>query len=227
MEQLQVELAARYQAIAEENRELVLAGGHPDLHIDDDLQKQRVGLTLVAPLPVHWTRNIGFALAKLKDFEPDQYYYPANDLHLTVIDLVAGKVNQQLTDFPIEKIKATLAKSLAQAKAFDWELKGLVATDGAVIACGYYSAELMALREQVRKTFDQAGMPVREHRPAFTAHVTVARYRELLSDPDAFLGMVDNFRNIGFGETKVQTVNLVWHDWYNHHQEVLATYHLK
>lgn len=227
MEQLQAELVARYQAIAQENREVVLAGGHPDLHVDDDWQNQRVGLTLVVPLPVHWTRNLGFAMAKLKEFEPEQYYYPAKDLHLTVIDLVAGKVNQQLTDFPLAKIKATLAKSLTQAKAFDWELRGLVATDGAVIACGYYSPELMALRKQVRETFKAAGTPVSEHRPAFTAHVTVARYRKLLSDPGAFLGMVDNLRNIGFGATKVQTVNLVWHDWYNHHQEVLATYHLQ
>ena len=59
--------------------------------VDPNLQNlkadSREGLTLLVKLPAHVTRNISFVLNDLKKLEPFQYYYTANTIHITVMDI--------------------------------------------------------------------------------------------------------------------------------------------
>ena len=83
-----MDLTAKYQAINQRGTELLLAGGDIDPWLSDRAADRRRGLSLIFTLPAHVSRNISFALGKLREVEPGQYYYPAQDMHVTVIDLI-------------------------------------------------------------------------------------------------------------------------------------------
>lgn len=71
------------------------------LNPDKDMRR---GLTLTASLSAHVSRNIMFCLQKLAAIEPNQYFYPPADLHITIIDLIAASSDFSLSTFEEEKI---------------------------------------------------------------------------------------------------------------------------
>lgn len=70
--------------------------------VDPNLQNlkadSRQGLILLVKLPAHVTRNISFILNDLKKLEPFQYYYTANTIHITVMD-----IRRAVPDFHMSK----------------------------------------------------------------------------------------------------------------------------
>ena len=55
----------------------------------DSTHDTRRGITLLARPPVAVTEAITALLGELQHREPTQYYYPATDLHLTILSLIS------------------------------------------------------------------------------------------------------------------------------------------
>lgn len=106
-----MDLTAKYRAINQRGTELLLAGGDIDPWLSDRAADRRRGLSLIFTLPAHVSRNISFALGKLREVEPGQYYYPAQDMHVTVIDLIRATPDFALT--PEEEAAYVSAVKLA------------------------------------------------------------------------------------------------------------------
>ena len=62
-----------------------------------------------------------------------------------------------------------------------------------------------------------------------TAHSTVMRFREKMTDKEALLKTLEEYRNFDFGKFKVERIELMYNDWYqrNHLTQQLHSFELK
>ena len=182
------------------------------LNPDKDMRR---GLTLTASLSAHVSRNIMFCLQKLAAIEPNQYFYPPTDLHITIIDLIAASSDFSLSTFEEEKYKNVVGP-------IHWQLAGMITSSGALLVKGYYSAELSTLRNALRKELPLHDLLLKERYPTISGHVTVARYTSPIQQVDCFLKTLEEFKSINFGQVTTSSLDLVVHDWYNHNSRLIS-----
>lgn len=210
------ELAKLYQKI---NQRGIAAIKDGQLDIDDFLggikEDNRWGLTLLGHLPAHLNRNISFALQEIKLEEPGQYYYPAADRHVTIMDIVGAKAGQ---NFTLDKFNAychLLRQELVNYGAIHWSFNGLMVSQAAIMVKGYYSSELERLRSALRQRIPAVGLELAERYPTISGHVTVARFATPLRQPQVLLKVVQDDGQLPFGSFTMTDLDLVVHDWYN------------
>ena len=189
------------------------------LNPDKDMRR---GLTLTASLPAHVSRNIMFCLQKLAAIEPNQYFYPPADLHITIIDLIAASSDFLLSTFEEEKYKNVVGQIISQIGPIHWRLAGMITSSGALLVKGYYSAELSTLRNTLRKELPLYDLLLKERYPTISGHVTVARYTSPIQQADRFLKTLEGFKSINFGQFTTSSLDLVVHDWYNHKSRLIS-----
>ncbi|MCD7133043.1 2'-5' RNA ligase family protein [Limosilactobacillus balticus] len=194
------------------------------LNPDKDMRR---GLTLTASLPAHVSRNIMFCLQKLAAIEPNQYFYPPADLHITIIDLIPANSDFSLSTFEEKKYKNVVGQIISQIGPIHWHLAGMIPSLGALLVKGYYSAELSTLRNQLRQELPLHNLLLKERYPTISGHVTVARYTRPLQQADCFLEALEGFKSINFGQFTTSSLDLVVHDWYNHNSQLISKLSLR
>src|SRR6478735_2991251 len=55
----------------------------------DSVKDYRFGVTLIAKPSIETQREIKKMLNDLRQTEPDQYYYPADDVHVTILSIIS------------------------------------------------------------------------------------------------------------------------------------------
>lgn len=209
-------LASLYASINTRGRRAILAGDEVvDERLADLTADKRRGLSLIMHLPAHVTRNINFALQELQKVEPQMYYYPADQMHLTVLDIIGAHDNFNCPPDQLAGYEECLRRACAQVGPVDWHLAGVIVSPGAVMVKGYYTPALAQLREQVRQSICQQGLPLSERYKTISGHVTVARFSKPLLHRQALLNFCAANGQLGFGDFQTRSVDLVIHDWYN------------
>lgn len=204
------QISTRGQA-AVENNALEL-----DQYLGTNRVDDRWGLTLLGHLPAHISRNISFILQQVKAVEPDQYYYPAADRHVTIMDIVGAQPGQSFTREQFNAYHQLLQAVLADCAPVHWRFSGLMISPGALMVKGDYSPALAQLRSKLRQAIPAAGLSLAERYPTISGHVTVARFTHQLNHPHAFLRLVHKDQELAFGNFTMSAMDLVVHDWYNH-----------
>ncbi|MCR5524645.1 MAG: hypothetical protein K6F18_03160 [Lactobacillus sp.] len=201
------------------------------VQIDPNLQNlevdSRQGLTLLVKLPAHVTRNINFVLNELKRLEPFQYYYPANTIHITVMDIRRAVSDFRMTKEELINYQQVIQKTIENVNAINWHMAGLICSPGAILVKGFYSSELQQLRNALRTNFLKNGLVLDERYATFSGHATVARFKKNLIHPQEFLSEINNFHNVEFGDFQTSEVDLVIHDWYNRRSHLIERFSLK
>lgn len=199
--------------------------------LDDNLQNlesdSRRGLTLLVHLPAHVTRNINFALNKLKLQEPFQYYYQSPTIHITIMDLLRATADFHLTETEKDQYQQVIRETVKHIKPINWHLAGLICSPVAVLVKGFYSPELTQLRDELRTNLSQNGLILDERYETFSGHATVVRFQRQLKHPQSFLNEVMKMNNVAFGDFYTNNIDLVIHDWYNRHSQLLERFTLK
>ncbi|MDC2830228.1 2'-5' RNA ligase family protein [Limosilactobacillus mucosae] len=219
------DLSCLYQAIDQKGRRAILKNEFTDPYLNHEQPDHRRGLTLLAHLPIHVGRNIGYAQQKLHLANPNLYYYPLKDLHLTVLDLIGAYDGFSISPHDLAAYQKALQNLMAKSKPFDVTLKGLIASPAGILATGYYSDELTMLRQNLRHQLTDK-LPVAERYPTCSGHVTVARFKAPLKAPPALLADLMSMQQLQFGTFTVDRLDLVIHDWYNHDVKKIAEYAL-
>lgn len=83
-------LDRHYAKILSDNRQRLLRGGvcdHQLLHAGSD---DRLSLVLLIRPTPEIIKNILPAVEKLRTVEPDMYFYPPQNFHITVLELLKG-----------------------------------------------------------------------------------------------------------------------------------------
>lgn len=183
----------------------------------------RRGLSLILRLPAHVSRNIGFAVQELRAVDPGLYLYPATDMHITVLDVIGARSQLRLSKDQLKSYYQVIRRVATATPAISWRLKGLMLSPGAVMVKGYYSSDLQKLRSTLRTALHRAGLPIQERYQTRSGHVTIARFRQSLQHPRNLVRLVDENRGLAFGEFTATQLDLVVHDWYNHHCQIGGT----
>lgn len=204
---------------------------HQTEQVDNFLQNSMVdhrrGLTLLCHLPAHVTRNINLCLEQLKKKEPAFYYYPSADMHLTILDLIAAKDNFVLSDEDAVKYERVLKEVVRNVSPIEWHFTGFMISPSALMVKGFYSPNLQALRSAIRQLLPANGLQLDERYPTYSGHVTVARFKKKLERPQRLLEFIAQNQEIEVGRFQTESIDLVIHDWYNHHVKVLSSFRLE
>ena len=186
-------------------------------HMIDDPQDKRFGVTLLIRPSEEVRQKIHDVLSLIKDIEPDQYYYPQSDMHITVLSIISCYQGFDIEGVNLEAIKQVIQSCLKDIKEVKIHFKGITASPSCVLIQGYPQKDtLEAVRNQLRKAFSKSKLElsIDKRYKLTTAHATVIRFRKPLHDYDLFCQMMDQYRTYDFGYSKIEQMELVLNDWY-------------
>lgn len=208
MEDIDQEVTALYKDIAVRGACAIQAGGIIDKFLAHPEQDCRMGVSLVFRIPKIVKISI---LDKIKDIKlraPELYYYPPADFHVTVLDLQRAKPGLICSPELARRYTEAIQDSAKGIYPFGVKFCGMVASDGAV------------LRQKLRTILRERDLPLDERYETFSCHITIVRFPCKIESPSAFSDVISN--HINFGRFTVDSVQLVYHNWYDSNKEVMS-----
>lgn len=195
-------------------------------HIDtliDSKNDRRFGLTLIIRPSNEIKKKIQNFLKNIKEIEPNQYYYPNSDIHITVMSIISCYSDFDMSKIDVQKYIDLTEKCLLKGIDLNITFKGITASPSGVMVQGFMNNnELNDIRNRLRKEFKNSNVEQSLDKRYLiqTAHSTIIRFRKELSQKEKFLELLDNSINYDFGTFKVNKFELVYNDWYQREQYV-------
>lgn len=195
-------------------------------HIDtliDSKNDRRFGLTLIIRPSNEIKTKIQDFLKNFKEIEPNQYYYPNSDIHITVMSIISCYNDFDMSKIDVQKYIDLTEKCLLKGIDLNITFKGITASPSGVMVQGFMNNnELNDIRDRLRKEFKNSNVEQSLDKRYLiqTAHSTIIRFRKELSQKEKFLELLDNSINYDFGTFKVNKFELVYNDWYQREQYV-------
>jgi 2'-5' RNA ligase len=195
------------------------------------LVDRRRGLTLIARPSADVRKKVTTFLRELRRLEPEQYYYAASDLHLTILSLFGAMTKPARFLVHLEKYVAAVDSVLREAGPIQIKFAGITVSAGAIMIQGFPDIDaLNELRDNLRQQLRVRGLTKRldvRYRLE-TAHMTIARFRAPLRDSKQFASVLEHARHRPFGSVTIKSLSLVTNDWYMTHQtlETIKRYRL-
>ena len=104
-------------------------------------------------------QRIGLFQETLGAIEPEQYYYPATDIHVTVLSLLTAAEHNQEQLAQAGAFIPAVEAALSGVRTFRLETVGVTLTSTAVLAQGFPEADaLTPIRERIRETLKAQGL---------------------------------------------------------------------
>ena len=208
-----------YDSILGANKEKILAGGIGDALLKKAPTDSRMSLVVLIRISSDLSEKINSCIDDLKRIEPNLYYYPAKDFHITVMDILKGEDGRKIPQNIAEYIRC-IEECSKSISPFRIEFNGLTASDNAVLVRGYYDDQLMVFRQMLRDLLKQSGLPLEERYKTISSHVTIARLHSKFQNPEKLLDYIDKPRV--FGTMAVSSLEISFHNWYDTRKEVLS-----
>ena len=212
-----------YDGILRRDRARLLAGGVGDPFLAHAAADDRMALTLVFRPAAPVAARIAAHTALLRQSEPTLYRYPAQDLHVTVLDILRGEPGRALPA-DIGRYIACIGACCRGARPFAVTFDGMTASSSVLMVKGFYADGLAQVRAAVREDLARCGLAPEERYQTASAHISAARVTDRLRAPEALLDFLA--RPAYFGETDVDALELVFHNWYDSRKTVLARFPL-
>lgn len=189
----------------------------------DSTSDTRYGLTLLIKPPISLTYKITKFLEQVKKVEPNQYYYPESDMHITVMSVISCYEGFNLSKITLKNYVDLIRTCLSEINTFTLEFKGLTASPSCIMVQGFLKDEtLTQIRNNLRTHFKRSDLQhsIDKRYPIKTAHSTVIRIREKFQNKESFLSIIEQYRDYDFGSFSVDSMELVFNDWYQKENEV-------
>ncbi|ABQ07704.1 2'-5' RNA ligase family protein [Flavobacterium johnsoniae] len=210
-------LTEHYNQLYTTSSKSILTGKYS---IDTEIKNEsdsRFGITLLIRPSDEIKANIQVLLNELKQVEPEQYYYPDSDIHITVMSIISCSENFNLNHISPNDYIQLICKSLVDVDKVTIQFKGITASSSAIMIQGFPTDEtLNNLRNKLREDFknSQLQQSIDSRYRISTAHATVMRFQEKLLDPEKLIQTAEKYRDYDFGEFNVKSLELVYNDWY-------------
>ncbi|QCR22230.1 2'-5' RNA ligase family protein [Pontibacter sp. SGAir0037] len=183
----------------------------------DASSDRRYGLTLLLrPAPHVLEKTQGF-LADIRLLEPHQYYYPASDIHVTVMSIISCYEGFLLSSINLQDYTELVAEAVSVINPFTIHFKGITASPSCIMVQGFPAANsLNKFRDVIRETFKRSGLQQSMDRryTIQTAHSTVIRFRRQVEQHERLLLKLEEYRDYHFGSSEIVQAELVYNDWY-------------
>ncbi|WP_433832404.1 2'-5' RNA ligase family protein [Flavobacterium anhuiense] len=210
-------LTEHYNQLYKTSSETISAGKYS---IDSELKNEsdsRFGITLLIRPNDEIKANIQTFIDELKKEEPEQYFYPDSDIHITVLSIISCSSDFTLNQISPNEYIEVICRSLVDVEKIQIHFKGITASPSALMIQGFPSDEtLNNLRNRLRENFKNSGLQqsIDSRYSISTAHSTVMRFQEKLHDPKKLIEITEKFRDYDFGTFDVKNLELVYNDWY-------------
>ncbi|WP_338840144.1 2'-5' RNA ligase family protein [Flavobacterium ginsenosidimutans] len=210
-------LTEHYNQLYKTSSEAILTGKYA---IDAELKNEsdsRFGITLLIRPNEEIKANIQTLINELKKAEPEQYFYPDSDIHITVMSIISCSENFTLNQISPNEYIEVICRSLVDVDKIKIHFKGITASPSALMIQGFPSDEtLNNLRNRLRENFKNSGLQqsIDSRYTISAAHSTIMRFQEKLQNPKKLIEIAEKFRDYDFGEFDVKNLELVYNDWY-------------
>jgi 2'-5' RNA ligase len=193
--------------------------GRPDIdpQLPDKPNDPRRGVTLLLRPDQAVQNSINHFLGKLSEAAPGQYFYRPEEFHVTVLAIIPTSEHWQDKMSHVEACRLTIGKILKEQRPFSIAFRGVTATAEAVMVQGYPAADtLRQIRNRLRSELRDSPLSQeldRRYR-IHAAHLTVMRFCQPDTDWRRLKELLEANRTTPFGESRIQTLQLVLTDWY-------------
>ncbi|UWY27951.1 AKAP7 2'5' RNA ligase-like domain-containing protein [Flavobacterium sp. TR2] len=210
-------LTEHYNQLYKTSSEIISAGKYA---IDSELKNEsdsRFGITLLIRPNDEIIANIQTFINELKKAEPEQYFYPDSDIHITVMSIISCSENFTLNQISPNEYIEVICRSLVEVDKIKIHYQGITVSPSAIMIQGFPSDEtLNNLRNRLRENFKKSGLQqsIDSRYEISTAHSTVMRFQEKLQNPKKLIEIAEKFRDYDFGTFEVKNLELVYNDWY-------------
>lgn len=210
-------LQEHYDQLYKKAKEAILDGKYS---IDSDIKNEsdsRFGITLLIRPSDEIKSEIQLLLYDLRKAEPEQYFYPDSDIHITVMSIISCSEEFTLNQISPNDYIEIICKSLVEVDNIKIKFKGITASPSAIMIQGFPTDEtLNNLRNKLRENFKDSGLQqsIDSRYTISAAHATVMRFQDKLQDPKKLIEITDKYRDYDFGEFEVKNLELVYNDWY-------------
>ncbi|GAA4290423.1 2'-5' RNA ligase family protein [Aestuariibaculum suncheonense] len=177
----------------------------------------RFGITLLLRPSEAAKTNIQQFLDELKRIDSDQYYYTNSDIHITVMSIISCYSGFQLNQINIQDYIEVIKQSLIESPNIQIHFKGLTASPSCIMLQGFMNnSALNDIRDNLRENFKHSTLEqsIDKRYTIQTAHATVVRFKNKLKQKDHFIKTIERFKDHDFGSFKVESLELVYNDWY-------------
>lgn len=184
----------------------------------------RFGLTLLIRPSETIKANIQLFLEEIKAIEPNQYYYPDSDLHITVMGIISCYEGFTLDQINIPEYIDLIEQSLVELDQIEIEFRGLTASPSAIMIQGFPTDEsLNIFRNKLRESFKNSTLEqsIDSRYTIAAAHSTVMRFQEKLENTKQLIQVTEKFRDYNFGKFQVKKLELVYNDWYQRERNTI------
>jgi len=193
----------------------------------DSNNDKRYGITLLLRPDSSVKTNIQKFLSEIRSIEPNQYYYCDSDLHVTVMSIISCYDGFNLSQIKIDNYVDTIKKSISGLSRFNIEFRGLTASPSCLMVQGFLENDtLNQIRDNLRVDFKNTGLEqsMDKRYSIQTAHSTIFRLKEKFDNKEKFLDILEKYRDYYFGTFKVDSLELVFNDWYQRKEYVKKIY---
>lgn len=197
-----------------------------DPHVNRENDARR-GITLRLRFSNPLLEKIDHFLIQAASFEPDQYCNPLSDMHITALSLVTCRDGFSANEIHLPDYIALIQQCLVDMVPFQIKFQGITASPSCIMLQGFpQETHLNDLRDRLRKAFSQSHLQhtIDKRYPLRIAHSTVVRFCQELQNPSSFLEFLDRYRHENWGTLDVETIELVFNDWY-HKEKNLSVLH--
>lgn len=216
-----------YEDIMKRGQESILQGNeYVDLTIND-CQDTRMGITLVIRPTQYIQDKVCDVITKLKKIEPEQYYYPREDFHLTLFDIITARQSFHYSEEQKLNCMALADAVLKNFSPFQIEFKGLTMSESCVMVKGFCDEKIQEIRTQFRTQIEGYGLKLDERYPTKSSHITISRFRKSITNGEKFVKTVQSLSQTEFGVMEVKNVELIYHNWFDSIKELIQNYSLK
>ncbi|HKO78666.1 MAG TPA: hypothetical protein VJU52_15725, partial [Flavobacterium sp.] len=120
----------------------------------DSSSDNRFGITVLIRPSFEVKNKIQDFLNELKKSNPNQYYYPNLDIHITVLSIISCRDGFDLKTISIPEYSKIIQKSIEDIKGLEIHFQGITASNSAIIIQGFTNNNsLDQLRDNLRRNF--------------------------------------------------------------------------
>ncbi len=189
-----------------------------DPQLPDKIGDPRRGVTLLLRPNQAVQHSINAFLGKLAEAAPGQYFYRPEEFHVTVLAIIPGSEHWQEKIQHLDVCRSVIGKVLKEHREFSIAFRGTTATAEAAMIQGFPGDDtLLRIRNHLRKELRTSSLSHeldRRYR-IHAAHLTVMRFCRPDTDWKRLKTLLEANRATPFGETRVESLQLVLTDWYS------------
>lgn len=200
-----------------------------DAHLLDTTNDTRRGITALAYLKqgnsAVLNEIIKFQQA-VREIEPNQYYHPLDELHLTVLSVISCVPKFDLNEINIQAYADIFLSVLKTIQPIEIKYRGVSASPNCIVLRGFPTSNaLEQFRNNLRTQLSDAGLRVTfdSRYKLVTAHSSLIRFKLPISDGQQLLALCQQYRNYDFGSIVLKDFELVFNNWY---QNLVVTKYL-